>query len=85
MRYEIIDHSLLAALRSLEIRDSVTCLHKIEIPDAHYIAANARILSVPLTGRESEKSAKLLLMHAVDSVGSLNESIHGRNNFLWNS
>jgi hypothetical protein len=74
------DPALLASLRRLETRNArSTCQHQDDIPDAHYIAANARILNVPLSGKESETRMKELLIEAVDSVGSQEDLIDGRN------
>jgi hypothetical protein len=61
------DHE--AALARLKLRieadDNTSDIHM----DSHYIAANAMILTVNLTGRESETFTKALLCDAIDSVG----------------
>jgi hypothetical protein len=78
LRDNCYDHSLSEALRRLETRNVLCGQDQSEIPDAHYIAANARILSVPLTGSESETRTKALLIDAVDSVGSSGDIQEGR-------
>jgi hypothetical protein len=61
------DHE--AALARLKVRTEVDDKNSDVITDSHYIAANAMILNVKLTGRESETLMKALLCDAIDSVG----------------
>jgi hypothetical protein len=58
-----------AALARLKVRIEVHDDTSGMLKDSHYIAANAMILNVKLTGRESETLIKALLCDAIDSVG----------------
>jgi hypothetical protein len=61
------DHE--AALARLKIRSEI-CDGVSDIPkDSLYIAANAMILTVNLSGQESETPVKALLCDAIDNVG----------------
>jgi hypothetical protein len=61
------DHD--AVLTRLEMRTAVHDDSSDIFKDSHYIAANAMILTVELSGNESETLIKALLCDAIDSVG----------------
>jgi hypothetical protein len=57
------------ALARLKLRIEVDNDTSDTLMDSHYIAANAMILTVNLTGQEGETLIKTLLCDAIDSVG----------------
>ena len=69
------DHE--AALARLKIRTEVHDETSDILKDAHFIAANAMMLCVELSGRESEALIKALLCNAIDSVGVSTDTEYG--------